>query len=215
MPPEIDESKSKVTRTEPHINEQILTGVHAQWRAEISRILPASEPSESPLTYRREVSKTVHDYLQGDNDFSRLNDRLHKSHALKENYKVVGLAVYGGLPELVVVDKNKPRESSGVSALAVSAENGQVTGTYSKNEHNQLRHSDFVERPSNQLPIPLFAGGTIWRDLHGEGRIREVNTPQGLKESICYDPRGHVQKLDLMIGDQAACDLSTKRGWKL
>jgi hypothetical protein len=201
MTPEIDESRhNKNGKTEPHMNEQILTGAQAQWRSELARILPAASPSESPLTYRREVSKTVHDYLQQDANFAVLNDRLHKEHALKQNYKVVGLTVFEGLPELVVVDKSVPHGASKARALSVSAETGLVNGSFSKDSRNHLRHSAFEDRPENLLPIPLAAGGTIWRDRNGEGQIKEVDTPRGLKELINYDPRGHVQKLDFMIG---------------
>jgi hypothetical protein len=136
--------------------------------------------------------------MQQDHDFAKLNQRLHSDHALSPNLKVVGLTVFHGLPELVVVDKSQSHEKQTVKALAVSAESGQLTGTFSKDEHNNLRHSAFEEKPKNFLPIPLLAGGTIWRDRNGEGQIREIDTPNGLKELINYDPRGHVQRLDLI-----------------
>ena len=202
MPPEIDQSRhDKNSKADLHLNEQVLTGVQAQWRAELSRILPAAAPTESPLTYRREVSKTVHDYMQQDNNFSVLNARLHKEHALNPNFKVVGLTVFLGLPELVVVDKNASHDQSGVTALAVSADTGLVNGTFTKDAHNNLRHSSFEDRPQNLLPIPLAPGGTIWRDRGGEGQIKEIDTPRGLKELLNYDQQGHVQKLDFMIGN--------------
>jgi hypothetical protein len=201
MPPEIDKTRHEINgKTESHLNEQVLTGVQAQWRAELARILPAASPSESPLTYRREVNKTVHDYMQHDSNFAVLNERLHREHALKQNYKIVGLTVFQGLPELVVVDKNRPHNDSGISALAVSADTGTVNGTFTKDLHNHLRHSAFEERPENLLPIPLAAGGTIWRDRGGEGQIKEIDTSRGLKELINYDQGGHIQKLDLMMG---------------
>jgi hypothetical protein len=206
MTPEIDESRhNDKSKSEPHLHEQVLTGVQAQWKSELARILPAASPTESPLTYRREVNKTVHDYMQSDRDFVALNNRLHKEHALEQNFKVVGLTVYQGLPELIVVDKNMPHDAVGVNALAVSAETGLVTGSFSKDTPNHLHRSFSEEKPQNWLPIPLAAGGTIWRDRSGEGQIKEVDTPAGLKELINYDPRGHVQKLEFMMGTSPLC----------